>query len=848
MEQCIEKLIKFDSSSAQYPSNNANTANDDDDDADVVIETDEIQLSNADAQIESTIDESDGAKTNCGQSTPLVQPSTSFSSFLKQNFATTSTNQPNNQHFSGSPQIKQRRLMPASIEKHPDLPEIIKDIERNFRVMIVMRGAPGSGKSYLAKSLIDATMNGDYANHIFSTDDYFYDKRSKRYLYDRSKLSQAHDSNQFRVAQRTLNGWSPIIVDNTNMKLWEMFPYIREAVRNSYVIKLLEPNTPWRISVGKLEQRNKHGVDREAIARMLTNYEPGTIMDVLKAMHIDNYRMIPHLRNNPEIIQKSYTTSVDAGGDQNERSTRFTPRDQRPRPKFENNNNNKENNKFNYCSKQPVESTHANAASEAWQPFEEEQTSFWNSKADAIVKPDINLPKPQRKPQGNNNIQHMYSLLQDGTKSKVGEEAQSKQKHQSALPSAKSWQKHQKNCPNENKSFQQIRQIYPIIPIALLWDLFEKCDGDGDWTMDILLNENETKEIKKLTTQEQIDRDNFVCMCASSSSSTMPSANLFPSTIPIEWRDNNNRNQALPARSQRQKRNDRVQPSENDVLKQIEEQFVISDEHYSEHMRKIRDSRRNATSSQQQQPSNATLTIENGPSTLASSAHKASNDDDINIAEDNEMIEMDLGIELICQLDQKFGTNALHADNLKDIKTTVFMPKSLGQQLYATWVESLIHQIEEQRQQSVKDDEEFAREFQEKQSGPQLFENAVQQPAGNTNLKNIADMEYVWRAYNTEPNDWKQTTPEDLATKLTKAKLFEIFPNVDRQTLVEVFEAHGNKFAQTVEFFKESLKNDIGEQLQVKGQELLNQAYNESKAVSLKFKNFSYFSKMKNLN
>lgn len=42
-------------------------------------------------------------------------------------------------------------------------------------------------------------MNGDYANHIFSSDDFFLDTRTKRYIYDRSKLSQAHESNQVNV-------------------------------------------------------------------------------------------------------------------------------------------------------------------------------------------------------------------------------------------------------------------------------------------------------------------------------------------------------------------------------------------------------------------------------------------------------------------------------------------------------------------------------------------------------------------------------------------------------------------------------------------------------------------------
>lgn len=43
------------------------------------------------------------------------------------------------------------------------------------------------------------------------------------------------------------------------MKLWEMYPYFREGIRNDYIIKILEPNTPWKIAVGKLAQKNKHG-------------------------------------------------------------------------------------------------------------------------------------------------------------------------------------------------------------------------------------------------------------------------------------------------------------------------------------------------------------------------------------------------------------------------------------------------------------------------------------------------------------------------------------------------------------------------------------------------------------
>lgn len=100
------------------------------------------------------------------------------------------------------------------------------------------------------------------------------------------------------------------------------------------------------------------------------------------------------------------------------------------------------------------------------------------------------------------------------------------------------------------------------------------------------------------------------------------------------------------------------------------------------------------------------------------------------------------------------------------------------------------------------------------------------------NIQNIAEMEYTWKAYSANPNEWKQTTPEDLATKLTKAKLFEIFPNVERQQLIDVFSSYGNQFSKTVDFFKESLKSDIADKMQSSGQELVNQARIEAQAVS----------------
>lgn len=180
------------------------------------------------------------------------------------------------------------------------LEETIDQINRNYRVMICMRGAPGSGKSHLARHIIDRTVNGgSYDEHIFSADDFFYDRQTKEYNYDRSRVREAHDANKVRVSWRARGGWSPIIVDNTHTKLWEMFAYVKEGVRNGYEIKILEPSTPWARSADELTLRNQHNVDCEKIQRMLQLYEPGSVADVLKALKLHPAR--PTLRNFPPI-------------------------------------------------------------------------------------------------------------------------------------------------------------------------------------------------------------------------------------------------------------------------------------------------------------------------------------------------------------------------------------------------------------------------------------------------------------------------------------------------------------------------------------------------------------------
>ncbi|NWW90099.1 N4BP2 protein, partial [Rhynochetos jubatus] len=135
------------------------------------------------------------------------------------------------------------------------------------QVLVLLRGVPGSGKSYLARTLLEDNPGGI----ILSTDDYFY--KDGQYHYDPDCLEEAHDWNRKRAKEAFEMRISPIIIDNTNVQAWEMKPYVSLAQQFKYKVMFREPDTWWKFKPKELERRNVHGVSKEKIKRMLERYE-----------------------------------------------------------------------------------------------------------------------------------------------------------------------------------------------------------------------------------------------------------------------------------------------------------------------------------------------------------------------------------------------------------------------------------------------------------------------------------------------------------------------------------------------------------------------------------------------
>ncbi|XP_047422257.1 NEDD4-binding protein 2 isoform X1 [Sciurus carolinensis] len=135
------------------------------------------------------------------------------------------------------------------------------------QVLVLLRGLPGSGKSFLARTLQEDNPSGV----ILSTDDYFY--INGQYQFDVKYLGEAHEWNQNRAKEAFEKKISPIIIDNTNLQAWEMKPYVALSQKHKYKVLFREPDTWWKFKPKELARRNIHGISKEKITRMLDHYQ-----------------------------------------------------------------------------------------------------------------------------------------------------------------------------------------------------------------------------------------------------------------------------------------------------------------------------------------------------------------------------------------------------------------------------------------------------------------------------------------------------------------------------------------------------------------------------------------------
>lgn len=147
----------------------------------------------------------------------------------------------------------------------------------DVKLAIIMRGLPGSGKSYWVEHFIKAQPN-DVANNIklrgyFSTDERFY--REGLYRFELGRLAEYHQYNLTAFIHALSRGEQIVICDNTNMARWEFMAYDAAAKGLGYQVREVLIGTPLdKQHQRRCAQRNQHGLTLNQIQSMAAKFEP----------------------------------------------------------------------------------------------------------------------------------------------------------------------------------------------------------------------------------------------------------------------------------------------------------------------------------------------------------------------------------------------------------------------------------------------------------------------------------------------------------------------------------------------------------------------------------------------
>jgi predicted kinase len=127
------------------------------------------------------------------------------------------------------------------------------------KVLYLVRGLPGSGKSSFAKELVGSD------DLVCEADKYFIDKITGAYNFDANLLGRAHESCHNRVERYMQDSYEKIAVSNTFTRDREMKPYFEMAEKYGYrVYSVVVENRHGGINV--------HNVPEETLEAMKNRF------------------------------------------------------------------------------------------------------------------------------------------------------------------------------------------------------------------------------------------------------------------------------------------------------------------------------------------------------------------------------------------------------------------------------------------------------------------------------------------------------------------------------------------------------------------------------------------------
>lgn len=511
-----------------------------------------------------------------------------------------------------------------------------------------------------------------------------------------------------------------------------MLHYLQVAIQYHYHIEILEPSTPWKFKDSMLAARNVHGVPLASIKNLKSRFETGVSLNQLldsyglKAVSVPKKRDVPKLVEKPSLAFKPVAPLSIAT---------------KPETKTES------------LGFQPIkESSEVDGGVKKANEWQLRSANNW----DLISFSDQKVPSPDSTTADN---------TADEALTPKGKNRKNKKKNKTKLVA------HRMHCPNENQSFSQVRELYPNVNDTYLWDLFERCQGDPNWTVTILIDENKTEHMSS--------GNQLTCTCFTAEEHK-----------PVETRrvEVIKKSQSPPSSAKKTKQ-ELKQIELMDTKVAIEQSIRFAPEHYPDHVNTVKEWK------MPQVPKEELPVVE--------STAMSSSPDFFDIGD--ELQPLTISKELLLELDEEYGGGLIKSymsGEDFEFPSQFFVKKSIAHQLYIELMQCFCSQQEEKKFSDLHKDEELAKELHEQEQRAA----ANQKTAPKKNAKE-RQTEFLNELYKDRVDEWDQndSSEESLARKISKDKLLELFPDFERNLLLEIWKATGYDFQETVDSVKDSL-------------------------------------------